>query len=204
MTDKKRALKQYKEIKKLKGNMRLAAEGWKKKWHILISTILSARTLDETTIPVSHKLYERYGSLKELSCADIKEVEKIIHSINFYRNKSRHIVSCARVLTEDYEEKVPEKYGELIKLPGVGAKTANVFLSEIGKDAIGVDTHVEYISRRLEWTRHKNPIKIGEDLKILFPRKIWREVNPTLVRFGKKYPSRRKKNEILDRIKRIR
>ena len=203
MIKRKRALKQYREIKKLKGDMKLAAEGWKKKWHILISTILSARTLDETTILVSRRLYERYSSLKELGEADIKEVEKIIYSINFYKNKSKNIVSCAKMLTRDYNERVPEEYEELIKLPGVGAKTANVFLSEIGKDVIGVDTHVEYISRRLEWTKHKDPIKIGEALKKLFPKKMWKEVNPNLVRFGKKYTSRRKKNEILDLIRRI-
>ena len=96
--------------------------------------------------------------------------------------------------------KPPHDHGKLILLPGVGRKTANVFLSEYGADAIGVDTHVAYISKKLGWTKHKDPHKIEKDLERLFPRNYWRIINRTLVRFGKTYQSRKKKDEILDRI----
>jgi len=89
----------------------------------------------------------------------------------------------------------------LVKLRGVGRKTANVFLSEMGKPGIGVDTHVSYISQKLGWTKNKNQHKIEQDLKKLFPKKCWNKVNSTLVRFGKTHTSRKEKDKILNQIK---
>src|SRR3989344_2802194 len=201
--DKKRALKQLKEINKLKGNMRLAAEHWPTKYQTLISTILSARSLDETTIKVCKNLFENYPDAKSLSKLEEKEVQNLIKSINFYKNKSKHILNCSKILAEKYNGHPPMDYNKLMELPGVGAKTANVFLSEYGDDAIGVDTHLSYISQYLDWTNFKDSKKIEADLKKLFPRKYWSDLNPALVKFGKKYTSRKKKNEILDLIKKI-
>ena len=202
--DQKRALKQMRFMKKHSDHMPLAAEDWGAPWKILISTILSARNRDEVTIPVARDLFRKYPSVVKLSRASLKDVEGVIRPINFYRNKSRNIVNCAKMLVRDYGGKVPLDEEELVKLPGVGRKTTNVFLSEVGHDAIGVDTHVNYISNRLGWTMNKSPHKVEEDLKKLFDKRHWSKVNSTLVRFGKAHTSRKEKDELLEEIGRIR
>ena len=198
-----KVLKQFRELEKLSNSIRLAAENWDEDWKILISTIMSARTKDEVTIPVAENLFKKYSSIKKLSKARLEDVQKIIKPVNFYKNKSKNVLNCSKELVKEYNGKVPLNFDKLIKLSGVGRKTANVFLSEVGKDEIGIDTHVFYISRYLEWTKNKNIEKIENDLKDLFPRKYWKRVNPVLVRFGKTHTSRKKKNEILDKIKNL-
>ena len=195
-------LKQLKELEKRSSKMRLAAESWNKDWQTLISTIMSARTRDEKTIPVASELFKKY-TLKKLANAKLKDVKKIIRPVNFYKTKSKNIVNCAKILVDKYNGKVPKDFDELIKLPGVGRKTANVFLAEYGNDNIGVDTHLSYISQQLGWTKNKDPHKIEKDLQRLFPQKYWKILNSILVRFGKTYTSRKKKDEILNEIKRI-
>lgn len=197
----KTAIKQFNAVEKLKGNMRLAAEGWPTPFQTLISTILSARTLDETTIKVCKILFNKYPNVNLLAGAKPKDISKIIKPINFYKNKTKSIINCSKVLEEKFHGKIPSNYEELIQLPGVGNKTANVFLSEQGKDAIGVDTHLSYISRKLGWSKNENPEKIQKDLEKLFPKAYWKKLNPTIVSFGKRYTSRRNKDRILEEIK---
>jgi len=199
----KRALRQLKEIKKLQGDMRLAGEAWLTKYQTLIAIILSARSLDETTIKVCTKMFKKYPDAKSLSKLSINQVEKLINSVNFYRNKSKSILNCSKQLTNNYNGTPPMDFDKLIELSGVGGKTANVFMSEYGEDAIGVDTHVNYISNYLNWTKSEKPEVIEQDLKKLFPKKMWTPLNPTLVKFGKKYTSRKEKDLLLDEIKKI-
>ena len=199
----KTALKQLKFLEKNQKKMRLAAQEWKSPFQILISTALSARTRDETTIPVAEKLFEKYPDAKKLSRAKISDVEKIIRPVNFFRNKSKNIVECSKQIVSEFGGKVPMEIDELIKLRGVGRKTANVFLSEVGEDGIGIDTHVSYISQKIGWTKNKNPHKIEKDLKKLFPRKYWNRINETLVRFGKTHTSRKNKNKLLEEIRKV-
>ena len=236
-----KAIKQLKQLEKQGKNMRLAAEEWNKEWKTLISIILSARTRDETTIKICTELFKKYNTIEKLSNASIKDIENTIKPVNFYRNKSKSIINCAKALQENqkidvpprlrsrglngtrfldaresprskergfqdsrhHKGNVPHNIEDLIKLPGVGRKTANVFLSEYGKDAIGIDTHASYISQKLEWTKNKAPEKIEKDLENLFPQVYWRKINPILVRFGKTHTSRKKKDEILEEIRKI-
>jgi endonuclease-3 len=198
-----RALRQLKALRKHGQQMRLAAEEWNEPWKTLISTILSARTRDEMTIPVAARLFQRYPSVKQLAGARLPEVMKIIRPLNFYKNKSKNIIRCCQQLVELYHSVPPHDARQLMELAGVGGKTAHVFLSEMGKDALGVDTHVSYISRSLRWTKHVNPDKIQKDLEKLFPQSQWKHVNPVLVRFGKTYTSRRKKDALLKDIRTI-
>ncbi len=198
----KTALKQLSLLEKNSSKMRLAAESWKSNFHTLISTILSARTRDEVTIPTAEILFRKYPNAKKLATAKISDVEETIRSVNFYKNKSRNIINCAKKIVSEFNEKIPSDFDELISLPGVGRKTANVFLSEIGDEALGVDTHVSYISQKLGWTKNKNPHKIEADLKKLFEKKHWSRINSTLVRFGKTHTSRKEKDKILKEIKR--
>jgi len=190
-------------LNKRSNNFRLAAEGWGEDWKTLLSIVLSARTRDEKTIEVANSLFAKYPTLLDLSKSKLRDLERIIRPINFYRNKAKNILNCCKILYLDYGGEVPRNFEELIKLPGVGRKTANVFLAEIGRDHIGVDTHVFYISRYLGWSKSNTPINVEKDLKDLFPKDMWREINPILVRFGKTYISRTKKNKILDEIMRI-
>lgn len=199
--DTKRALKQLKYLEK-KGNiMRLAAEKWNSDFETLISIILSARTRDEVTIPTATKLFRKFPTAEKLAKANTEEVGEIIKPVNFYRNKSKNIVNCAKALVTHHSSMVPYNMDELLKLPGVGRKTANVFLTEKGKDALGVDTHVFYISRKLGWAKNKNPHKVEEELKKLFPSRYWSRINSTLVRFGKTHTSRKQKDKILEEIR---
>ena len=195
--------KQLEELDKLGSKMRLAAEEWDKPWQTLISTILSARTRDEVTIPIANELFKRHSTPRSLANARLRDIQKMIHPINFYKTKSKNIVNCAKVLIKKYNGKPPHDFDKLMGLPGVGRKTANVFLSEMGRDALAIDTHAAYISRKLGWTGHSDPKKIEDDLKRLFPKRYWSKINPILVRFGKTYTSRRKKDEVLEKIKRL-
>lgn len=197
------ALKQLKFLEKKGGGMRLAADKWPNKFQTLVSIILSARTRDEVTIVICEKLFKKYGTIKKLSQARIPQIEKIIKPVNFYKNKSKNILNCAKMLVKEYKSKIPENIDELVKLPGVGRKTANVFLAEYGQDSIGVDTHVNYISNKLGWVSSKKPEKVEQDLEKLFPKRYWKKLNSTLVRFGKEYTSRKKKDTLLEEIKKI-
>ena len=106
-------------------------------------------------------------------------------------------------MIKNFDGKVPHDFDKLLELPGVGRKTANVFLAEHGKHALPVDTHVFYLSRKLGWTKDKKPHKVEEELKKLFPKKYWNRINSTLVRFGKTHTSRIKKDELLKKIKQM-
>ncbi|MEK6925134.1 MAG: endonuclease III [Nanoarchaeota archaeon] len=196
----KRALRQLSELKRLGGNMRLAAEAWGAEWKCLIATIMSAQSRDETTIPIAEDLFSKYDSLDKLSKASYSDVLQIFRSLNLNKGKAKNVIACASELIEKYNGKIPHDLDKLIELSGVGRKTANVFLSEHGKEGLAVDTHVYQIARKLHWSNSKNHHIVERDLKKLFPSKYWSEVNPTLVKFGKKYTSRKKKNELLDEI----
>lgn len=198
-----RAIKQLKSLRKLisKQKLRLAAE-WREHWKILISTILSSQTKDETTIKISNKLYKKYKSPKQLSEASLNDIEKIIKPINFYKTKAKHIKQTAKIISKDG---IPSTRDELLKLPGVGRKVANVYLAVAHNlPCIGVDTHVSRISQKLRWTKSTNREKIEKDIEKLFPKKHWRSINYILVRFGRIYgKSRKREEEILKRVKNI-
>ena len=202
----KTAIKQFKALQKIPLKpMRLAAESWETPFQTLISIILSARTRDETTIKIATNLFSKYPAAEKLSNAPISKIQAIIKSVNFYKNKSKSISNCAKILADKYHGTPPKTINELLTLPGVGRKTANVFLQEQYNHAtIGVDTHVEYISRYLNWTASYKANKIEKDLENLFPKSMWSKLNPLLVRFGKTYISRKKQNVLLDKIKQIR
>ncbi|MEX2017017.1 MAG: endonuclease III [Candidatus Pacearchaeota archaeon] len=197
------AIRQLNELSKNNKEMRLAAEEWKNDFQILVSTIMSARTRDEVTIPVAENLFKNYPTAEKLSKASLNDIKKIIRPVNFYNNKATNVLNCAKMLISKYSGEVPHDIDKLITLPGVGRKTANVFLIEVGNEGLAVDTHVAYCSRKLEWTKNINPHKIEIDLKSLFPKKYWNKINDTLVRFGKTHTSRKEKDEILDEIRKI-
>lgn len=202
--DTRKALNQLEALKKYTNqNIKLAAENWNEPWKTLMVTILSARTRDEITIPVAINLFKKYPNVEKLASTKIKEVQETIRPVNFYKNKSKNIIECAKHLLKDYNCIPPKDFEKLMKLPGVGRKTANVFLAEIGKNAIGVDTHLSYVSRKLGWSGHMSPHKIEKDLQKLFPKRYWNRINPIAVRFGKTYTKCKEKDRLLEEIKKI-
>ena len=187
-----KAVKQLRHLRQLVDKEeRLAAQLWDQEWKTLIATLLSARTRDDVTIPVAEQLFKEYPTVQALAQASLQQIETAIKSVNFYKTKAKRVKECAQALEE--LNGVPHELDKLLKLPGVGRKTANVFLSEIGKEAIGVDTHVARIAKKLDWTKHTNPEKIEADLQKLFPKHLWSSINDTLVRIGRQY-----KDEVLN------
>jgi len=193
-----KALRQLKKIEKLTdSSLRLAAE-FNIPWQSLISTILSPMTRDETTIEISEKLYKKYPSLKALAKASLNDIKKIIKPVNYYKTKSKHISETAKILIKEYQGNIPSSREELMKLPGVGRKVANVYLAEVHKAAaIGVDTHVAFLSKTLGWTKQKHPHKIEKDLEFLFPKRYWNSINYILVRFGRQFSTRKNQIQVL-------
>ena len=152
---------------------------------ILIGTILSARTKDESTTKVIKVLFSKYKNPKELSNAKIKDVEKIIKSIGFYHVKSKRIIEVAKIIEKKYNGKVPEDLDTLVQLPGVGRKTANcVLVYAFEKPAIPVDIHVHRISNRLGLVSTKNPEETEQELMKKIPKKFWIDINDTFVMYG--------------------
>ena len=152
---------------------------------ILIGTILSARTKDEATTKAVKVLFSKYKNPKELANAKIKDVEKIIKSIGFYHVKSKRIIEVAKIIDKKYKGKVPDNLETLVKLPGVGRKTANcVLVYAFEKPAIPVDIHVHRISNRLGLVDTKNPEETEQELMKKIQRKYWIDINDTFVMYG--------------------
>ena len=152
---------------------------------ILIGTILSARTKDESTTKVIKVLFSKYKNPKDLANAKLKDVEKIIKSIGFYHVKSKRIIEVAKIIDKKYKGKVPEDLDSLVQLPGVGRKTANcVLVYAFEKPAIPVDIHVHRISNRLGLVQTKTPEETEIKLMEKIPKKFWIDINDTFVMYG--------------------
>jgi endonuclease-3 len=155
-------------------------------WQLLVSTVLSAQTTDVNVNAVAPKLFKAYPTPLELAEANPEDVEKIIFSTGFYRQKTKSIISLAADLVEMNDSQVPRDLDELVKLRGVGRKTASVVLAEAwGDPAIAVDTHVKRVSNRLGITHSSDPTKIEFELKALYPEKDWAGISMRLVQFGR-------------------
>lgn len=159
----------------------------KNRFRLLIATILSAQTADKQTIAVAKKLFKRYKNAKQLANAKQKDVENIIKSIGLYRIKAKRIIACSKMLVEKYNGKVPDTMEELIKLPGVGRKTANIVLGKgFGKqEGIAIDTHAFRISRRLGLSKGKTAVAVEKDLMKILPKEEWTRFTDMLIFHGR-------------------
>ncbi len=153
----------------------------------LIGCILSQRTKDETTDKAFERLFSRYKGVDDLAEADPKEIERLIYPVGFYRVKARRIVEAARYVRDVFGGQVPDRLEDLIKIPGIGRKCANIVLAyAFGKPAIAVDTHVYRVSVRLGIAdENVKPENVERALMAIVPKERWVEVNHALVRFGK-------------------
>ncbi len=152
---------------------------------ILISTMLSLRTKDTTTAEASRRLFRVANTPKSMLELTAKQIEKLIYPVGFYKTKAKSILRTCSILREQYEGKVPDTIEQLVGLPGVGRKTANLVVSlGFGKDGICVDTHVHRISNRLGYVETKTPFETEMALRKKLPRRYWKDINVLLVTWG--------------------
>ncbi|MDH4232815.1 MAG: endonuclease III [Nitrospirota bacterium] len=153
---------------------------------LLVSTILSAQCTDARVNLVTGSLFQKYRTAADFAQADLSVFEEEIKPTGFYRNKAKAIINCCRVLLKEYDSSVPSTIDELVKLPGVGRKTANVILgAAFGKPAIAVDTHVLRVSNRLGIAHSANPDKVEEELKQQVEQGRWTKMNHALILHGR-------------------
>jgi endonuclease-3 len=156
-------------------------------WQLLVAVILSAQCTDKKVNEVTARLFNKYPALDDYLRADQAGFEQDIKPTGFYRNKAKNILASARMIYEEHGGRVPDTMEELIRLPGVARKTANIVLGNaFGKiEGIAVDTHVRRFALKLDLTDHKKPDKIEQDLMQLFPRDQWFEITYRLIDYGR-------------------
>jgi len=157
-------------------------------FQLLAATILSAQCTDAQVNRVAPDLFRAFPAAEDMAKASQQAIETLIHSTGFYRNKAKNLRTCAQALVADHGGQVPSEMDALVALPGVGRKTANVVLgAAFGIPGMVVDTHVARISRRLELTAQRDPVKIEMDLRDVVPRSDWSGFSLRLVYFGREY-----------------
>jgi endonuclease-3 len=162
-------------------------------FELLVATILSAQCTDKQVNGVTRDLFKKFNTPKDFAKIPLESLEQLVRPTGFFRNKAKNIKACAQALVEKYHGKVPETLEELVLLPGVGRKTANLVLgAAFGIPGIVVDTHVARISKRLEFTESKDPVKIERDLMKIIPKKTWSDFSLHLVYFGREFCTARK------------
>lgn len=152
---------------------------------VLVATILSARTKDETTIKVCERLFSKVKDINDFEKLSENEIEKLIYPVGFYKTKAKYLKKLPKVLKEEFEGKIPGEIDDLLKLPGVGRKTANL-VRAVGfrKPAMAIDVHCHRIFNRLGYIKTKTPFETEMLLRKKLPRRYWKKINYLLVAFG--------------------
>jgi len=184
----RRARRIVRELKRLIPVSRIALD-FRTPWQLLIATILAAQCTDKKVNEVTRALFRKYRTLDDYVRADPREFERDIHATGFFRAKTRHILRTAQIVKERFGGKVPRTMTELLTLPGVARKTANVVLGNAFGvvEGIAVDTHVRRLSRLHGLTAETDPVKIERDLTALIPRAEWLDFNHRLVLYGRRF-----------------
>lgn len=176
----------------------------KNPYKILVSTLLSSRTKDEITLKASRRLFSKAKNMCELSQLNQSEVRNLIYPVGFYKTKAKHLKILAKRINVDFKGLIPKDRLTLMKLPGVGRKTANLVLNRaFNIPAIAVDTHVHKISNLLGWVKTKTPEKTEKELCKILPKKYWKYVNRLFVSIGRQFNTTKKLEEFLKREKLI-
>jgi len=156
-------------------------------FELIISVVLSAQCTDKKVNQTTPALFKRFGSFRKLAKAHVEDVEQIIREVNYYRTKSKNIIELSRMVVEQFGDELPSTMEELIQLPGVGRKTANVVLGERGiTPSIAVDTHVFRVSRRLGIAKGENVRDVEESLMKNFAPEVWRDLHHQLIFHGRR------------------
>lgn len=190
-----KANKIYKKLKELFPDAKIALN-FTNPWELLVAVILSAQCTDKKVNEVTEKLFKKYRTLEKYINADIKEFEKDIYQTGFYHNKAKNILATAGIIKEKHQGKIPKTMEEMIELPGVARKTANIVLANVYGVVVGiaVDTHVRRLSNLLGFSDEKNPEKIEKDLMQIFPQSQWNKITYLLIEYGRKYCTAKKHN----------
>lgn len=163
-------------------------------WELLVAVVLSAQCTDKKVNEVTGPLFKRYRKIDDYCQADRKEFEQYIYSTGFYRAKTKNILAAAKVVKEKWKGRIPRTMDEMLSIPGIARKSANVILGNAYGiiEGVAVDTHVKRLAYRLGLTDEKTPEKIERDLMAMTPKKDWFAVNYLLVEYGRKYcPAKR-------------
>ncbi|MBI5401026.1 MAG: endonuclease III [Candidatus Yonathbacteria bacterium] len=162
---------------------------YKTSWQLLVAVILSAQCTDKKVNEVTKELFKKYRTLDDYVTAKPAEFERDIYSTGFYKNKAKNILAAAHAIKNDSNGKIPKTIGEMVTIPGVGRKTANVVLGELYgiADGIAVDTHIIRIARLLGFTKHATAIKIERDLIKIVPKRDWVKFSHLLILYGREY-----------------
>jgi endonuclease III len=165
-------------------------------FELLVATILSAQTTDVLVNKVTADLFNKYRSVKDFADTPPEKLAKDIHSVNFFNNKAKSINKAAKMILEKFGGNVPQSMDELVTLPGVARKTANIVLSSafVINEGIAVDTHVKRLANRLGLTKDEDPVKIENDLMTITPKKEWGNLSHLLIFHGRKICQARKPN----------
>jgi endonuclease III len=172
---------------------------FKTPFQLLVATILSAQCTDKRVNMVTPALFKKYKTPKAMAEANPEELEEMIKSTGFFRNKTKSLLGMSTAVAEQHGGKVPQEMDELVDLPGVGRKTANVVLGNAfdKNEGVVVDTHVSRVTQRLGLTKHTDPVKIEQDLIGLFPRDRWTMLSHLLIEHGRQIcDARRPKCEV--------
>ncbi|KKQ46451.1 MAG: Endonuclease III [Candidatus Moranbacteria bacterium GW2011_GWC2_37_8] len=189
----KRAKIIFKELKKLFPDAKIALN-FSNSWELLVAVVLSAQCTDKMVNVVTEKLFKKYKSLDDYVKADLIEFEQGIHSTGFYHNKAKNILATAKIIKEKYKGEIPCTMEQLVELPGVARKTANIILGNACGVVVGiaVDTHVRRLANLLKLSEYKDPNKIEQDLMQIFPRKQWNQITFLLIDYGRRYCAAKK------------
>ncbi|KKQ41709.1 MAG: DNA-(Apurinic or apyrimidinic site) lyase [Microgenomates group bacterium GW2011_GWC1_37_8] len=176
----------------------------KNPYKTLISTLLSSRTKDETTLLASKRLFNKAPNIKKLNLLEVSEIRNLIYPVSFYKTKAKHLKKLAEIITKDYKSKIPRARNDLIHLTGVGRKTANLVLNRaFNIPAIAVDTHVHKISNLLGWVKTKTPEQTEKELVKVVPKKYWSDMNRLFVSIGRQFNTKKKLEKFLKKEKLI-
>jgi endonuclease III len=156
-------------------------------YELVVAVVLSAQCTDKRVNLVTPELFARYSNFMQLSKASLADVEQILNSVNFYKNKAKNLIALANIVVSEFNSELPKTHDLLLQLPGVGRKTANVVLTELHiTPTFPVDTHVFRLAHRLGFSCGKNSDKVEEDLKTLFPEPAWRSLHHCLILHGRR------------------
>lgn len=183
---KERVKKIIAELKKLFPNAKIVLK-YRNNWELLVSVVLSAQCTDAMVNRVAENLFKKYKTLDDYVRADIKEFEQDIRSTGFYRNKAKNILNAAKIVKKKFGGKIPETMDEILTIPGVARKTANVVLGNAYGivEGIAVDTHVRRLSIKLGLTDNTDPVKIEQDLMAILPKSEWFDFTYRMIEYGR-------------------
>ena len=187
MSEEKRIKEIIDRLKREYGRAVIALK-YRDPFQLLVAVILSAQCTDKRVNEITPRLFSRFPGPREMADADVKEIEEIIRSAGFFRNKAKNIKAASCMIVEKFGGRVPDNMDDLLKLPGVARKTANVVLyNAFGiNEGIAVDTHVKRLAKRLGLTNETDPVKIEKDLMKKIPRDLWGRITYLLIDHGRK------------------